>query len=29
LTVPASGTLVFFCKYHRDESGMIGALNVS
>jgi plastocyanin len=29
LTVPASRQLVFFCKYHRDESGMIGAIDVS
>ena len=29
VTVPASGRLVFFCKYHRDESGMIGALDVA
>ena len=28
VTVPASGRLVFFCKYHRAESGMIGALDV-
>lgn len=27
--VPASGRLVFFCKYHRDESGMVGALDAS
>jgi len=29
VTVPASGRVVFFCKYHRDDSGMIGALDVS
>jgi plastocyanin len=29
VTVPASGRLVFFCKYHRDDSGMIGAIDVS
>ena len=27
LHVPSSGPLVFFCKHHRDESGMIGAVN--
>ena len=26
---PASGDLVFFCKYHRTESGMVGVLRVS
>src|SRR5438128_7707823 len=29
VTVPASGRLVFFCKYHRAESGMVGALDVA
>src|SRR5438067_2019232 len=29
LHVRASGQLVFFCKYHRDESGMVGVINVS
>jgi plastocyanin len=28
LTVPDSGTLVFFCKYHQDM-GMRGAIEVS
>lgn len=26
--LPASGTLDFFCKYHKDESGMAGTLKV-
>lgn len=26
--LPAAGRLVFFCKYHRDESGMLGAIDV-
>jgi plastocyanin len=26
---PASGELTFFCKYHKTESGMVGALRVS
>ncbi|MBA3653927.1 MAG: cupredoxin domain-containing protein [Actinobacteria bacterium] len=29
ITLPASGDLVFFCKYHKDESGMVGAFRVS
>jgi plastocyanin len=29
VTFPASGELVFFCKYHKDESAMVGALRVS
>jgi len=29
LDVPASGRLVFYCKYHRDESGMVGVINAS
>ena len=27
VTLPASGTLVFFCKYHQSQ-GMVGALEV-
>ena len=27
VTVPASGPLLFYCKYHREESGMVGAIN--
>ena len=29
VTVPATGALLFFCKYHRDESGMVGAFNAA
>ncbi len=29
VVLPASGELVFFCKYHKDESGMVGALRTS
>lgn len=29
VTFPASGTLDFFCKYHKDEAGMAGTLKVS
>jgi plastocyanin len=28
VTFPAEGRFVFFCKYHREESGMVGALEV-
>lgn len=27
-TLPASGRVAFFCRFHRDESGMIGAVDV-
>jgi len=27
VTVPASGQVLFYCKYHRDESGMVGVIN--
>jgi plastocyanin len=26
ISVPASGQVVFFCKYHRKASGMIGVV---
>lgn len=29
VTVPASGQLLFYCKYHRDESGMVGVINAA
>jgi plastocyanin len=29
VVLPTSGDLVFFCKYHKDESGMVGALRVT
>ena len=29
VTFPPSGRLVFFCRFHRDESGMIGALDAA
>lgn len=29
VTVPATGQLIFYCKYHRDESGMVGAFNAA
>ena len=29
VVLPQSGDLVFFCKYHKDEAGMVGALRVS
>jgi len=29
VTVPASGQVLFYCKYHRDESGMVGAINAT
>ena len=27
--LPSSGSIAFFCKYHRDEAGMVGSLEVS
>jgi len=27
--VPASGQIIFFCKYHKDEAGMVGAVNAA
>ena len=29
VAVPASGSVVFFCKYHKDESGMVGVFNAA
>jgi plastocyanin len=29
VTFPSSGELVFFCKYHRAESGMVGVLRAA
>ena len=29
VTMSASGDLVFFCKFHKDEAGMVGALRVT
>ena len=29
VTFPTSGDLVFFCKYHRAESGMVGVLRAA
>ena len=29
VTFPASGELVFFCRFHKDESGMVGVLRVA
>ena len=29
VTVPANGQLIFYCKFHRDESGMVGAFNAA
>jgi plastocyanin len=29
VTLPATGDLAFFCKFHKDESGMVGTLRVS
>jgi plastocyanin len=29
VTFPQSGEVAFFCKFHKDESGMVGALRVT